>query len=283
MEVRMLTKANLSDYAGIVNPAVAENIGRDCYRGFALHDHLTGEIYAGMIWKLKDADRKERRSEIKWFFAKDPDYCRWLFREFEAQAEQEKVTYVSLELPIEDSMSEEELERLNYHLYPSESRILNVSVERCAKLIREKDREADRIKPLSDLSLKQFNKAISLLKGKKHKGSYGAEDFDNLSMYWYDPDISCALFGEDGKPKGMLLLHETCLGVLKVELFFAEGKDARANLVEMMSFCARAAGEKFPPEKIVEIDREGESARAITERLFHVIQGSEVIKAEKEL
>ncbi|MBQ9504504.1 MAG: hypothetical protein IJU93_05795 [Lachnospiraceae bacterium] len=41
--------------------------------------------------------------------------------------------------------------------------------------------------------------------------------------------------------------------------------------------------EKFPPEKIVEIDREGESAHAITERLFPLIHGREVLKAEKEL
>lgn len=282
MEVRTLTKSNLSDYAGIVDPSAAENIGRDHYRGFALHDDLTGETYAGMIWKLRDIDRKERRSEIKWFFATDSDYCRWLFREFETQAEQEKVVSVALELTPGDEMSEEVMDRLNYNTYLSESKLLYVSVGRCSKAIREKGRDADRIRPLSALSLKQFNKGISLLKGKKHPGSYGAEDFDNLSMYWYDPDISCALLGEDGRPKGMLLMHETCLGTLKVELFFAEGKDARANLVEMMSYCARALNEKFPPEKIVEIDREGESARAITERLFPLIHGREVLRAVKE-
>ena len=281
MEVRKLTKSNLSEYAELIRPDVAENIGRVYYRGFALRDQLTGENFAGIIWKIKDRDMKERRAEVKWFYAADMDYCRWLFRKFEELALKESVNSVSLEMPLGDEMSEEVLERLNYNMSLEESRILTITVNQCSRLIRGKEAGAFKIKPLSDLSLKQFNKAISLLKGKKHQGLYGAEDCDNLTMFWYDPDVSCAIFGEDGKPKGLLLIHETSLGSLKVELFFAEGKDARAYLVEMMSFCARAAQEKFPPGKLIEIDREGESARAITERLFSDAHGTNVVKAEK--
>ena len=282
MEVRELTQDNIKDYEGIVRPDAAEDIGRANYKGFALHEENGGEPDAAMIWKLKGIDSSQKQAEIKWFFAENEEYCRLLFKEFEAKAAKEGVGEVYLEMPLGDEMSEETLERLNYHMALDESRILRVSMEQCRALIRDKQPENSRIKPLSELSLKQFNKAIAVVKSKGDQGSFGAEDFDTLPMYWYDPDISCALFNEDGRPKGLLLIHETALRMLKVELFFAEGREARAHLVDMMDFTVRAALEKFYPEKEIDIDREGESARAITERLFPGVHGSEVVTALKD-
>ncbi|MCR4589308.1 MAG: hypothetical protein K5668_00620 [Lachnospiraceae bacterium] len=79
----------------------------------------------------------------------------------------------------------------------------------------------------------------------------------------------------------MLLVHETASGFFMVELLFAMQPDANINLLNMMRYSIRAAGELCDRDTKVILRRHNKISAELVKKLFPDKKGVKVTKGEK--
>ena len=78
MEIVHLSKENLYEYEDFLGADIAENIGREFYRGMVACEG--GEPEAGLIWELTGLydDMSQTQSRIEWYHAEDAESLEFL-------------------------------------------------------------------------------------------------------------------------------------------------------------------------------------------------------------
>ncbi|MCR5487095.1 MAG: hypothetical protein K6F35_06140 [Lachnospiraceae bacterium] len=97
-----------------------------------------------------------------------------------------------------------------------------------------------------------------------------------LPMDWYEKEVS-SFTRLDHKVVGLLLVRRMVSGMLQVKLLFASGPDSQKNLLRMIIYSIRRAGELYPPDTKVMIRCESEAASALAGNLFPQVKGRHAV------
>ncbi|MBR5421418.1 MAG: hypothetical protein IK115_09750 [Lachnospiraceae bacterium] len=280
MESRNITSDNLEDYEKILDADVTENIGRDNFRGLALHKGKDDPACAALIWELKNLDEdKDNEAELVYYFAGDKKNGEQLLEEAEAEFQEDEVKRSFFEFPEDTENAESIFKQAGFHPEKREGRDITVTVGELAALDIAKGNVPDFVSPIGNLMVRQFRKGIAncMFHGKKGL----LEDLASLPMSWYDPEVSCCVEA-DGKVNGFLLIHKMNSGKLIVELMCAIGPDYRMDILHMLRFSIKAAAEKYPEETQVILRRHNDAVKNLSARLFPGKQGETVLAGERE-
>ena len=277
MELVRITENNLEELEDRIPPDVAENIGREYYRGIATADGNASES-AALIWELKNAEADENKAaELIWMSDPSGEYGEELFSEYKGEAEEEALERSFFELP-----PEEELKALftdqGFSVEEREGTDLYVSLKELSSHAIASGKVPDYVMGIGELLVRQYRRGIMNCLFNNRKGVL--EDLAYLPMGWFDQEVSSCIM-TDGRASGFLLVHETPSGLLKVEFMFAFEPDAQTNLIYMVRRSIQAAAEKFSPETQVLLPRHNEATMRLTGKLFPGKKGLTVMAGER--
>ncbi len=279
METIKITEDNLEEYAAYLDPDVAECIGREYYRGIAIHEDEDEPPRGTLIWELKNVeDEIATESELFYYSADSEDDGRQLFEAYAEEAEENEVERSFFELPEEKKKEKGLFEEQGFATRETEGMDLYVTVGELSEIPFTKKKVPSYITGISELMVRQFRKGITNCIFHGRKGIL--EDLEFLPMSWYDEDVSCCV-QTDGRVTGFLLVNKRASGILVVDFLFALEPDARANLVSMIRFSVQAAAQKYPPETKVLIKRHNEMTHAVAKKLFPDKKGAPVLAGER--
>ncbi len=262
---------------------VMENLSRTWYHGVVVQDDSDERILAAFVYEFKNADRDDKttEAEIVWTYGDGAEVYKPLIEAYNTELSEQEAVRSYFEFPDDEEhegvcsfLSEEGFKTLK-----GESRDIFVTVEDLAGMKLSKKEPPFYIKPISELTTRQYRNGIvdCLFQGRRGL----VEDLAWISADWFEPDVSSCIV-MDEKAKGFLLVHKTESGVLVVELLFAFSIDATKDLVELIKFAVRAAVEKYPPETKVLLRRHNDLVHALVEKLFPGRTGEKAIQGERE-
>ncbi|MCR4908632.1 MAG: hypothetical protein K5985_07345 [Lachnospiraceae bacterium] len=273
MVVREISTDGLEGLREIMDPDVAENIGREGFKGLGVFDRYTAEFLAGMVWEFFE-DGEEAR--IEWLKSLSPAAGELLFEEYAGAAAGDGILRTGVEIPLGDQAVEELLLRENFELELGESEDLYITLGELGVLKKKVPEGAGGVRSIDTLSSKQFERALkeALKQGRK----IISPDLDRMPMYYFDKDVSSVFVDGDGEIRGLFLLHLTASGKLKSELIYAKKPDTGRCLLNMIDFSIRAAEKLYPENTVVILRRNKADARALTSRLLPDATGRDAVR-----
>ena len=279
METIRITEDNLDDYEDLIDVDAAENIGREYYRGIAVHKDPYDPPEGVLVWEYKGLeDEKDTESEITWCHVKDQKSGKELFAAYTEEIREAEATKSFYELAESEDSVKKALSSAGFTAREQESRDIVVTVQELADHSIAKKKIPPYITGIGELMVRQFRKGITNCVFHGRKGLL--EDLEFLPMSWYDEDVSCCV-QTDGKVNGFLLVNKTANGMLVVDFLFALEPDARINLIHMIRFSINAAAEKYPGDTKVVLRRHNDMTKALIEKLFPDKKGETVLAGER--
>ena len=281
MNVIKLGVDNIAAFEGLLPKDVTENIGREYFRGTALSEDE--KPVAAMIWELRNTEIADRQnaSEISCIVVRQASDAEKLFEEYDRDMQENAVIRSSFSLPAENREKLEDIFRAQgFSAEIGEGREVVVTLKDILGIrLLQKQKIPEHILPLSGLMVRKFRSGVAdcILKSKRTLLS----DLAMLPMNWYDPEVSCYTQCDD-RVNGFLLVHVTPSKRLRVELFSATGPDSRIDLLNMLRFSLRAAGERYGPETEVVMIRRDEAAKKLIGYLFPGRKGRRIFTGKRE-
>lgn len=277
MEIVELTEDNVSEYSDTLSQDIAENIGRDFYRGIAVCENNMN--CGAMVWEYKNyKDSKDTESEIYYVSADDEAAIKALIDQYNLASNNENVKRSSFEFDRVEDYTLQAFCSDGFETQIAEGRDILVTVGELKMLCEPKKKIPDYIVALKDLIGLQFWQGIinCLFSGRKGL----LEDLDALPKNWYENDISCCTL-TDELVNGMLLVHRFPSGILMPVLFTSIGADYKNDLMYMMIHAARKAVERYPADTTVLIRRHNSAVEALSKKFFSEKKGSQVMRGKK--
>ena len=277
MEIIELNADNISDYEDIIDPDVAENIGREFYHGILAEDE--GSPSGALVWEYKNLEEDaDTEAEMVYIGAKSAETIKELVSEFSDQASDEDVVFSFFEVSALSDEAEKQLSEEGFEISKNEGRDLVLKVSDLGFLASKKKKIPEKIVGLSELMEIQFMQGVTncLFHGKKGV----IEDLEYIEKDWFDEETSSAVI-TDGKISGYFLVHRFPSGNLMPVLLTAMGPDANIDLLNMIRFSALKALENYPGDTTVIIRRHNDLVRALTKKLFGDRAGSEAVRGER--
>ena len=275
-----INNENVEEYLSWLPENVIQNLVRPWYRGLAVWDDMDDEPSALMVYELKNIEDEDTANlaDVCWFRTDDTESGILILSEFEHELQEYDVKKIYMELT---EVTEEErtlLSEEGYTLEEGESRDLVVTAGDIVKNSMLRGNAASYVKRLSDISERQFKRALGncLFHGKKGL----LEDMAFLPMEWYDNDVSCCVISDD-RVTGLLLCHKQADGRLFVDLMFSSGPDAKLDSVQLMVFATQSLAEEWSPEDEVVIRRHNGQVRRLLGKLFSKRTGETVTVVSK--
>ncbi len=258
-----------------------DEIEREYVRGLVAEDEDTKELTAVVFWELKDMEDENvpAEAELMWLYAENAADGGKLLESIVDVPEYDEITRVFFELPELGSTEKEALTNAGFSVQSAESRDVYVTVGELAALKLSKKPLPSYIKPLSEVNPRQFKAGIMT---SVFHGRYGLmDDLPFLPMTRFDPEISCCMI-TDERINGLLLVHETGMGYLRVELLFALHPDANIHLLNMMRFSIQAAEKVRPSDERVLLRRHNKAAIQVIAKMFPDKKGAPVLRGERK-
>ena len=278
MELVRINENNLGELEERIPPDVAENIGREYYRGIATADGDASDG-AALVWELKNAEALENKSaELIWMSDPSGQYGEELLAEFRGEAGEENLERTFFELPPDEDLKAL-LTDQGFSVEEREGKDLYVSIRELSAHGIASGKVPGYVMGLGELLARQYRRGIMNCLFNSRKGVL--EDLAYLPMSWFDQEVSSCIM-TDGKASGFFLVHETPSGILKVEFLFAFEPDAQTNLFYMVRRSIQAAAEKFSPETLVRLPRHNDAAMRLTQKLLPGKKGLPVMAGERE-
>lgn len=279
MKLTEITAANLESFESYLGKDTAENIGRECFNGLVLTDEEEKASRAAVVWKsTEDEEKKKRYAELSCFSAAGVEEGTQVIGAFADRIDEEGTDASFFEF----ADLKEELRTVftgaGYSLREGESRDLKLSVGELKELPFAKKKLPYYVTCLDGLSEGRFWQGISNALYNSRQGLL--EDLDSLPLSFYEQEISCVA-EEDGKIRGMFLIHRRPSGILMPVLLYAGGPDSRKNLLYMLSFSVQAALCWYSEDTEVLLRRHDEKTRSLTDYLFPGRQGSMAVIGER--
>jgi hypothetical protein len=257
----------VDEYRCFLTDDVAENILRKGFFAFAVTDDNENPV-AGILFEIVgDIDSAARESSVKWIRIDSGEAAKELFKAYDNMMLEKNVSVSRFSVSRRDhALEEEALKEHGFAIKLTEGDVISVTLEQLHSMsIVGKEGEDDRIVPLSELSVREFNKA----KMKYfNMGLHGiCNDLEFLSVDFFEKDVSCCL--QNGmNVDGMLLLHLTPSEMLILELMACIGKENTKLLPKMIRFSVLTAMLKYPGDTRVLIDRHNLASLLLSEYLL---------------
>ena len=294
MIINEITEQNIEDFIDPVPALYLNEIKREFVRGLSGEDDGTKELKAAVIFELKNAEEDpDVEAEILWFFASDASSGAELLRtlgNYTGDGGKDfpggggsfdpgggGISRVFFELPSLGNSEEEAFALAGYSLERKESRDVSVSVEDFSSLSFSRKKPPEYVKPLSEITSRQFKAAIM---SSVFHGRYGLlEDLPFLPITWFDPDISCCVLTDD-RINALLLVSGRGTEGFRVELLFALQPDANIHLLNMITYSIRAAANVGQPGDKVLLRRHNEASCALVRKLFPGKKGKTAVQGQ---
>ena len=280
METIVLTEENVFDYEEYLTPDVAENIGRQYYRGIVVTD--ADDPVAGIVWKFRNNMKEgERESHIEWLQASGEEAGEVLFGKYNEMIAEENVFKSTFCLPAREGKEKKALLTANgFSVKLTEGDVVLAKLSEIGEISFLKNAApSEEVMPLRLITQRGFNIATRRM---VNSGFFGlCEDISLLPRMFFENDISC-YFDNDGVVNGLFLCHRTTSGRLVVELMAAIGAEHLKILVSLISAAYRKASEIYPPETEVLIDRHNYASQALVEKLFPESFGIPIYVGERQ-
>ena len=274
MGLEEINLENADKFVTLVDADMMENIGRVYYRGMALTDD-GGKPQATMIWELIHSDDEERDTESRLMqLNADGDQAKKLFAEYKKDTDENEIRQTSFELACEKER-EAVFSENGFTTEMREAKQVTVTVSDIAKLpISKKMKTPKYIRDLSELDARVFKRGLlnCLFYGRRET----TEDLNALPMDWFDCDVSCYT-ETDGRIDGLLLVHRTASGRLRIELLINVGPEAKKDLAYMLNFTATRVREKYSDDTEILIPRNDVSAEKLAAYFFPGLKGEKVL------
>ncbi len=278
MQTVELNSDNITDYAGVIPPDIAENIDRSCYHGIAVAG-AGNKTAGGIIWKTFEIDDygEEYASDIVWMNAADPDTGKAVLDVYTQIVRDSDVVRTSFELPCD------EYETLipvfkdkGFEISEGEGREIVVTVAKLKelKIASKLIKIPGYINSLSAISEKDFKRGLidCLYYVKRTFES----DMTQLPIDWYDGKISSFEL-TDGECAGFLLVHKCSTGKYRVELLADWGPKSNKDLMYMIGYSLRKAFDICPDDTAVSIRRRDDATNKLAAFLFPRVKGKRCI------
>lgn len=279
MTITQLTEDNIFEYAEAIPAQLRGELEREYCRGLACEGDEE-EPAAMILWELKSLEDENvpTKAEILFFRVSDKAGGVELLRAFDNNINDDGVSLISFELKDLSDVEKTMLAKNGFTIKEGESRDIEVTVKDFLDLKLGEKKIPSYIQSLSEITSRQYKAAIM---ASVFHGRYGLlDDLPFLPVTRFDPDTSSCVI-TDGKVNGLLLVHKMMSGSYIVELLFAMQPDANINLLQMIRYSIRAAGEYMDEEDTVILRRHNKESLLLVKKLFPDRNGDLVIKGEK--
>ena len=279
-----ITEDNIDELKDYLGEDIAENIGREYYSGLASYDD-DDEPAGAVVWNIHNADSVEdAESEIVYFrddtlgVAED-ERDDELLAEYYTRISCDCVVRSAFELEDTSESDRKILRESGFSGSETEGRNLYITLgEARSKSFASGKKIPPYVIPLENLNLLQFRQGIT---NCMFCGVSGLnDDLAMLPMEWYETGISCCTVA-DGKVNGIFLVHRKPSGILMPVLLYANGLDAKKEMLQMLRFSTQAAAERYPDDTVILICRHDNKTKALASYLFPDQKGKEVFKGER--
>ncbi len=269
MTIVELNEENIREYASDITEDVAENIGREFFRGIIAAADDGKDMAAGIIWQYKNLEdeKQDTESVIEWIRIKDVNAAEALFAAYSESIAKEGALTSRVVIPVKDSKTEvQALKDAGFRIRLTEGDNIIVSLSELSELAVMKSRKVpDYIYPLNTLVLRRFRRGVEQCISIGQKGL--CEDLASLPMTWFDPDIS--FYAEkDGKFCGFLLFHVLPSGMICIQLMTGIGKDFQQTILGMIRKFIITMEEHYPPDTKIQMNRRNQASLQLAEKLL---------------
>ncbi len=266
MNIRVLSPEIISQYTDYFGQDMAENIGRQYYRGLIATEG--DEIKAGLVWEYRDIEQKaENRSQIEFFRASDAEASKLIFAEYQKQITEYDVKISSVVIPVKNTKEEKAaLMEAGFSMRLSESDDILVSLSELSAMPLMKKRTVPKeIMPIRQITIRRFKRGIAECVELDRKGV--CEDLSYLPMGWFDTEVSCC-YETDDSIKGLLLFHKLPSGILSIQLMVCINEDPGIIIPGMLRFFISACEQIYPPDQKIRFNRHNKATFHLTEYLL---------------
>ena len=278
MNMIELTSDNVSEFEDILDPDIAESIGREFFRGIVAKDPGSAPLGA-LIWEYKNLEEDaDTDAEICYIRSENEEAMQELLNQFDRQTSGEEVCLSFFETKELSDGLWQVFSEDGFDVRKGEGRDLVARVSDL-RVYAERNRKISvKIKGLKDLQQVRFMQGITncLFHGKKGL----MEDLEYIDKSWFDEEVSCCVI-TDGMVNGMLLVHRFPSGDLMPVLFTAMGPDANKDLLRMFYFSCQKAVERYPEDTRILVRRHNDSVVTLAKKLFAGRSGEQVVSGER--
>ena len=282
MAVIDLTEDNLEQYVDFIGQEELENIGREYYRGIVLTDDDGKPLSAG-IWELMhlDNDEKDTEARLTCMLAENDDEAGRLLEACSLRLVSEEVKRSFFELDRgKPNLSRKAYEQAEYTISEEESGEIVVTLKELAEqAFAKKSKIPPYIKELGSLMVRPFRRGV--MDCVFHSRRELMEDLGTIPMSWFEQQIS-SYVETDGRVSGLLLIHKTPSGKLKLEVFTATGADSKKDLLYMMIFSLKQAERYYDGDTEIVIRRRDEDVKKLTDYLLPEAKGRIILRGVRE-
>ena len=262
---------NCDDYTYFLGEDVAENIGREYYRGIVAVSETNSQVAGGMVWVLKNLEtRADTESNIVFIKADDDEAVPVLMEGYKKRIRDDKVTFSHAYIPTKEGKGLKALlkqEGSNMRLFESDVIIVKLSELSEMPFIKKlrKSKIPESIMPLNQVVLKSFRDGIRRCISQGRTGL--CDDLESLGIHWFEEDVSCVSVNESGI-NGFFLFHQRPSGIIAVQLLVCLDQSFRTTLPELMCKFVTLMEEKYSPDTKIEFDRHNEQSLLLSEKLL---------------
>ena len=276
MQIVGLTSENVKDYASFLTEDAAQWIGRVFSGGFVLLKEDEETVAAGIIWELESGEEDlDTDCHIISLKAVDEESAVILLDEFTQLVADMGCNRTLFELPTTlGSVEKNALEKAGFSLETKEGRIVSIALADIGMaLLSHKNKQDDKIKPLSEADSRLFDVAIAELDMDGIRGT--CMDMAELPMDFYEKDISC--FSEDeGDISAMALFHKRPSGKLELNLLSNVG-DSDDDPIELLKQAVFLAEGIYAPNTKFLFDKSNANIKELLDRFFPKAKAVQVI------
>ncbi len=280
MEIKEITDEEVESFDNL-NMDAMENIERQNCQAVAAFAEEVEEPLSTLIWEYHGLEEGgNAAAELLWFDVKEAEAAEKVLDQYDRIINEKNVTVSELEFG--EAEADENLRKLladnGFSISEKEGRRVLLNVSDLSDLVLANKKPPEYILSIEDLSAREFKQIILKCLWNHHKGVY--EDIINIPMYWFDTRVSCCL-RTDNRVSGVFLVHCTPSGALFPVLLFAEGADAKMNILNMIRYAVCHAMEEFPPNTRIILMRNTEATAKVVEKMFPNKKGEKVIYGKR--
>ena len=278
MRLEPLKKLNYRDYEPFLKSDEAENIDRDCYKGFLAYDE-DDKALGALMYLIKNAAENGVEDEITYFSTENVEAVYDLLSGHDRDIDDEGVKKTYYESASASEDIKKALKDAAFTVRNKESRDLCITVDDLTEAKIPKKKSPDYVLPLGKISDDDFWNGVINCVYHDRKGLI--EDFEVIPKSFFEQDLSCCVI-TDRIVEGFLLVHRTASGILMPLLFYCGGRDRKKNLFFMMRYTLSAAEKKYPGETRIVLRRHNQAIKALTDYIFPGVKGNMVMVAERD-
>ena len=267
METVYLSIENLYLYEDYINPDVAENIGREFFRGLVV---CKGDVpCAAIVWEFLHLydEHHPTVSRISWMKISDREAGEMLMDLYTEVMDENDVERSIFEFEAETVRDETEILKQNgFKVLEGEGSRIELKLEDFKNLsFLKKGKIPSYIKSIGELQKRTFRRGVADCVYYTKRDL--SPDIIRLPLEWYEPELSCCNESDD-ECNGFLLVHKCVSGKMRIELLADWGPEPQIDMLYMIRYSLKQAFKLYPPDTKVIIIRSDKALIKLVSYLF---------------